>query len=357
MKVTCSSSLLVGMVTVMMMLMTSSSVSAFHVPSNLLLQRHSRHPHNHHAHTLQMSHRLHQRKPFITGNWKLNPSTKGEAIQLAKDICAQVVQANGQVIADVALFVPFPFIESVQKICGDAITVGAEMCTPEEKGAFTGGISPVMLQSIGVKWALAGHSERRTINKETDEYINAQCLKLIEHDMNVILCIGETLAEYNASLVGAVCEMQLKKGLMGVNKSDMQKVCIAYEPVWAIGTGKVATPEIAQEVHANIRAILAKMYDAETADSTRILYGGSVTDESVDGLMAKPDIDGCLVGGASLNAEKFGRIINFVPVVQDVTVEVSSASTEGAKEGKVGKMKRIKNKIKSIFKKEDLVLN
>ena len=168
-----------------------------------------------------------------------------------------------------------------------------------------------MLKSIGVQWVLAGHSERRTIFGESDEYINGQCLKLIEKGMSVMLCIGESLAEFEQNLAGAVCEVQLKKGLAGISKEDMSRVAIAYEPVWAIGTGKVATPEIAQSVHATCRSILADMYDQETADATRILYGGSVTPESIDDLMAQEDIDGCLVGGASLDATKFGRIINF----------------------------------------------
>lgn len=168
-----------------------------------------------------------------------------------------------------------------------------------------------MLDSVGVKWALAGHSERRVIFGESDEYINGQCLKLIEQGMSVMLCIGESESEYNQDLAGAVCAVQLKKGLAGISKEDMSRVAIAYEPVWAIGTGKVATPEIAQSVHATCRSILAEMYDQETADATRILYGGSVTPESVDDLMKQEDIDGALVGGASLDAEKFGRIINF----------------------------------------------
>jgi len=194
------------------------------------------------------------------------------------------------------------------------------MVTPQVQGAFTGGISPIMLKSMGVEWALAGHSERRTINKETDEYINEQCKMLIEQDMNVILCIGETLEEFEKNLVGPVCEVQLKKGLAGISKDDLSKVTIAYEPVWAIGTGKVATPEIAQSVHAKLRVILGEMYGEDVADETRILYGGSVSPESVDGLVAKPDIDGALVGGASLNAEGFGRIINFQPVDAPVPV-------------------------------------
>jgi triosephosphate isomerase len=138
--------------------------------------------------------------------------------------------------------------------------------------------------------------------------------------MNVVLCVGETEAEFEQNLVSAVCEVQLKKGLAGVAPEDMDKVVIAYEPVWAIGTGKVATPEIAQDVHAMCRSILAEMYGKEIADKTRILYGGSVTPESVDGLMAKPDIDGSLVGGASLDAPKFSRIINFVQKPELVAV-------------------------------------
>ena len=182
---------------------------------------------------------------------------------------------------------------------------------PEINGAFTGAVSASMLKSIGVNWALAGHSERRVLFNESDEYINGQCRKLMELGMSVILCIGESEAEYEQNLAGAVCAIQLKKGLAGIPKEDMNRVAIAYEPVWAIGTGKVATPETAQNVHATCRAILAEMYDQETADSVRILYGGSVSPDSVDSLMAKPDIDGTLVGGASLDSKKFARIINF----------------------------------------------
>lgn len=187
----------------------------------------------------------------------------------------------------------------------------AQACFAQEKGAFTGGVSASMLKSIGVQWCLAGHSERRTVFGESDDDINAQCLKLIEKGMSVMLCIGESEAEYEADLADAVCTVQLKKGLRGISKGDMGRVAVAYEPVWAIGTGKVATKETAQKVHASCRKILAEMYDQETADNVRILYGGSVTPESVDELMSQPDIDGCLVGGASLDATKFARIINF----------------------------------------------
>lgn len=181
---------------------------------------------------------LFERKTFITGNWKLNPQTKAEALELATGIANAVTPGSP---CDVALFVPFPFIEPVQKAVGDKLKVGAEMVTPEMAGAFTGGISAPMLESIGVEWALAGHSERRTINKETDEYINAQCVKLIEQGMSVILCIGETLEEFEKDLVGAVCETQLKKGLAGISAEDMSRVAIACELLrrgdgdWAFG--------------------------------------------------------------------------------------------------------------------------
>mmetsp|Transcript_30639 Transcript_30639/g.34936 ORF Transcript_30639/g.34936 Transcript_30639/m.34936 type:complete len:284 (+) Transcript_30639:106-957(+) len=251
---------------------------------------------------------LSARKSFITGNWKLNPTTKQEAVDLASGIAKSVTDSSP---GDVALFVPYTYLESVQNAVDGKLTVGAEFITAEEGGAFTGGVSPLMLKSMGIEWALAGHSERRSINGESNADINKQCLMLIKNGMNVVLCIGETLEEFEKGLVGSVCEIQLKKNLEGISSEQMKQVTIAYEPVWAIGTGKVATPEIAQDVHKVCRSILKDMYDESVADETRILYGGSVSPESVDGLMAKPDIDGTLVGGASLDDSKFGRIINF----------------------------------------------
>lgn len=229
---------------------------------------------------------------------------------LAKDISSKIIDSTPD--CDVALFVPYVFIEAAMEAsAGSRIMVGAEGVCPELKGAFTGAVSTSMLDSVGVKWVLAGHSERRVIFGETDEYINGQCRQLIAGGLNVMLCIGESETEYDQNLAGAVCAVQLKKGLANISKEDMDRVAIAYEPVWAIGTGKVATPEVAQSVHSKIRNILAEMYDQDTADSVRILYGGSVTPDSVDDLMAQSDIDGALVGGASLDATKFGRIINF----------------------------------------------
>jgi len=252
---------------------------------------------------------LYGRKPFISGNWKLNPQTKAEAVELASGIASSITDATPE--TDVALFVPYVFIESAMAAVDGKLMVGAEGACPEGSGALTGAISTTMLKSIGVQWALAGHSERRVIFGETDDYINKQCLKILDDGMAVMLCIGESLAEFEQDLAGSVCAVQLKKGLKGIEKEKLDKVVIAYEPVWAIGTGKVATPEIAQDVHSKCRSILADMYDQEAADSVRILYGGSVTPESVDDLMTQPDIDGALVGGASLDVEKFSRIINF----------------------------------------------
>lgn len=206
---------------------------------------------------------------------------------------------------------PYVFIETAMEATKGKVMVGAEGVCPEINGAFTGAVSTSQLHSVGVQWALAGHSERRVIFGESDEYINGQCIKLIEEGMSVMLCIGESEAEYEQNLAGAVCSVQLKKGLAGITKENLDRVAIAYEPVWAIGTGKVATPEVAQDVHAKCRSIIAEMYDQEAADNLRILYGGSVSPESVDELMAQKDIDGALVGGASLDSEKFGRIINF----------------------------------------------
>mmetsp|Transcript_28667 Transcript_28667/g.34918 ORF Transcript_28667/g.34918 Transcript_28667/m.34918 type:complete len:285 (+) Transcript_28667:46-900(+) len=252
---------------------------------------------------------LFARKPFISGNWKLNPQTKEEAVTLASEIAASIGPDTPE--SDIALFVPYVFIEAAIGATDGKINVGAEGVCPETAGAFTGAISTGMLKSVGVEWALAGHSERRVIFGETNDYINEQCRKLLEMGMSVMLCIGESESEYDQNLADAICATHLKKGLAGISKEEMSRVAIAYEPVWAIGTGKVATPETAQSVHKTCRAIVASMYDQETADNVRILYGGSVTPDSIDELMTQPDIDGVLVGGASLDSAKFGRIINF----------------------------------------------
>ena len=170
-----------------------------------------------------------------------------------------------------------------------------------------------MVKSVGCEYVLCGHSERRALYSDSDVNINAKVKKVLEFGMKPILCIGETQEEYDLGITQEVCAMQVSKDLAGVSKKDMANVVIAYEPVWAIGTGLVCDADAANDVHKFIRTILSKMYDDEVAQATRIQYGGSVTPDSVDGLMAKSDIDGCLVGGASLFADKFARIVNFKP--------------------------------------------
>ena len=192
------------------------------------------------------------------------------------------------------------------------VHLGAQSVFFEDKGAYTGAVAASMVKSMGVTYILTGHSERRTVFKDDDGAINKKTLKVLESGMIPVLCIGETKEEYDAGLCEAVCAIQLAKDLAGVSADDMKKIVIAYEPVWAIGTGLVCPTPVAQDVHKFLRAKLATMYDQATADAVRIQYGGSVTPESVDELMSMPDIDGCLVGGASLVAEKFARICNYV---------------------------------------------
>ncbi|KAL7471211.1 hypothetical protein ACHAXS_011526 [Conticribra weissflogii] len=252
----------------------------------------------------------------------MNPSTEADALNLAngfvallnemEDTCA-VEETDG--CTEVVLFPPFPFISKVKDIVGKSgITVGAQQVYYEDKGAFTGSVAASMVKSVGCEYVLCGHSERRTLFSDSDTNINAKVKKTLEFGMKPILCIGETKEEFDLDITKEVCAMQVSKDLAGVSKEDMANVVIAYEPVWAIGTGLVCEADKANEVHKFIRTILAKMYDDEVAENTRIQYGGSVTPESVDGLMAQSDIDGCLVGGASLFADKFARIVNFQPV-------------------------------------------
>lgn len=252
---------------------------------------------------------LDARKPFIAGNWKMNPTTVDEVSTLGSGIASAFTSSTP---AEVALFVPACFVPAAMEAVGSSgIKIGAEYCYHEEKGAYTGAISADMIKSLGSEWALAGHSERRVLFGESDEDINKQVLNLLGKGMGVILCIGESESDYKKGLVGPVCSTQLKRNLAGVSASDMSNVVIAYEPVWAIGTGLTCPANEAQDVHKTCRDVLADLYGQEVADTVRIQYGGSVSPETVDELMSKPDIDGALVGGASLDAGKFGRIINF----------------------------------------------
>jgi len=248
------------------------------------------------------------RKPFIAGNWKMNPETVEEAVQLAKEIVESAKTSSAQV----ALCVPHTFLYSVkQVVAGSNVELGAQSIYFEKKGAFTGAVSTSMVKSCGAQHVLCGHSERRVIFKNDDSAINKKVRKVLDDGLSPMLCIGELKEEYESKLNKAVCAIQLAKDLHGVSKEEMARVTIAYEPVWAIGTGLTCDPQTAQDVHTFIRGWLKDTYDQSVADTTRILYGGSVTPETVDELMAQPDVDGCLVGGASLSAAKFGPIINF----------------------------------------------
>ncbi|KAG7344988.1 triosephosphate isomerase [Nitzschia inconspicua] len=261
---------------------------------------------------------LASRQPIMAGNWKMNPATEEDALALSsaltkllgEETCA--IDDSDEMCTEVVIFPPHPFISKVRDAVEEAgITVGAQSIFFEDKGAYTGSVAASMVKSIGCEYVLCGHSERRTLFNDDDMAINKKVKKVLEMGMKPILCIGETKEEYDLKVKNEVCAMQLSKDLVGVTKEQMKDVVIAYEPVWAIGTGLVCGAEEANDTHAFLRTVLANLYDDEVAQATRIQYGGSVTPDSVDGLMAMSEIDGCLVGGASLVAESFGRIINY----------------------------------------------
>lgn len=261
---------------------------------------------------------LNARQPIMAGNWKMNPATEEKALELASSLTTLLgeetcsMDGDNEFCTEVVLFPPHPFLRQVKDTVEDiGITTGAQSVFFEDGGAFTGSVAISMIKSVGCEYVLCGHSERRTIFNDNDEAINRKVRKVLEAGLKPILCIGETKEEYDLNIKNEVCAMQLSKDLAGVTKEQMKDVVIAYEPVWAIGTGLVCDAKDANEVHKYLRTILASLYDEEVAQATRIQYGGSVTPDSVDELMSQPEIDGCLVGGASLVAEKFGRIINY----------------------------------------------
>jgi len=248
------------------------------------------------------------RESCMAGNWKMNPESLEDAVALAKEVKAASDSAPGSA----AVFVPYPYLGPVGDVLkGSKVGLGAQDLFIEPKGAFTGAVSAGMLKSSGVTYCLAGHSERRTVFGEDDAMINAKVKVILGAGLKCILCVGEVKEEYDLGLNKEVCALQLAKCLTGVSEADLANVVIAYEPVWAIGTGLTATPEIAEDVHKYIRSWFAKTYSAAAAEAMRIQYGGSVTPETVDELMSQPDIDGALVGGASLDGSKFSRIMNY----------------------------------------------
>jgi triosephosphate isomerase len=246
------------------------------------------------------------RKPFVAGNWKMNLNS-AEALALATGL-AQKSASFGN--TEVGIIPPFVYIAQVKWAIKDApIGLGAQDVYFEKNGAFTGEISTSMLTDIGVKYVLVGHSERRHVIGETDPLLNKKLHAAINAGLTAILCVGEKLEERQANKTFDVCKTQLVEGLKGLDKSKANQIVIAYEPVWAIGTGLNATKEQAQEVHAFIRAELAKIFDQPTADSIRIQYGGSVKASNAAELMSQPDVDGALVGGAALKVDEFLGII------------------------------------------------
>jgi len=245
---------------------------------------------------------------FIAGNWKMH-KTVPEAIELASELKERLADCKEKLM----IAPPFTALYSVAQVLkGSNILLGAQNMGPEESGAHTGEISVIMLKDIGVRVVILGHSERRHTYGESDALINAKVKLALKHDLEAILCVGETLEERERGVLENVIRRQLTEGLRGVDTSMLANVTIAYEPVWAIGTGKTATPEDADAVHAFCRQVIAELYSSDMAKNIVIQYGGSVKPENTATLMAKKNIDGALVGGASLKAESFVPIAKFL---------------------------------------------
>jgi len=246
------------------------------------------------------------RKSLIAGNWKMYKTPK-ESVEFIKGLKESIKTYSDR---DILVCPPFTSLFSVSEILKEAsIKLGAQNVFFEDEGAFTGEISPKMLKEIGVEYVICGHSERRNIFGETDEIINKKVKKTVSTGMTAILCVGEKLKEREQGETFNVIKRQVERCLEGIKETE--GIVIAYEPVWAIGTGKNATPEQAEEVHSFIRGIIEKHYGKNSAEDIIILYGGSVKPENIDSLMAQKDIDGALVGGASLKLDSFLRIVNY----------------------------------------------
>ena len=246
------------------------------------------------------------RKKIVAGNWKMNktPSEAVELVNMLKPLCA-----NEDV--DVVFCVPaIDIIPAMEAAKGSNIAIGAENMYYEESGAYTGEISPAMLVDAGVKYVVLGHSERREYFAETNETVNKKMLKAFEHGITPIICCGETLEQREQGIAVDFIRQQIKIAFLNVTADQAKEAVIAYEPIWAIGTGKTATSDQAEEICAAIRECIAEVYDDATATAIRIQYGGSMNAGNAAELLAKPDIDGGLVGGASLKAE-FGKIVNY----------------------------------------------
>jgi triosephosphate isomerase len=247
------------------------------------------------------------RQYYIAGNWKMH-KTRAEAAELAKALVSDLKDGKHKYLVAPS----FTALEAVGAVVkGTNIRLGAQNCAAEEQGAHTGEVSVLQLKDLGVETVILGHSERRHTYKEDDALINKKVKLALKHGFEGILCIGELLEEREAGKVEAVCETQTVKGLEGVSEAELANVVIADEPVWAIGTGKTASPEDAEEVHAFVRKVIAGLYGADAAEKIIIQYGGSVKPDNAAQLMAKENIDGALVGGAALKTDTFVPIAKF----------------------------------------------
>lgn len=246
-----------------------------------------------------------EKLPIIAGNWKMH-KTAEDAVHFIKELSPKITDCK----VFVYLAVPFTAISKTSKASENTkVIIGAQNMNDAEKGAFTGEIAAIMLKEAGAEFVLLGHSERRGIFLETDDFINKKILRAIKDDLQPVLCVGETKEERENDKTDDVLKRQIEKGLKKISSEDAEKIIIAYEPVWAIGTGKVATPEIAQKAHEFIRECLKKLFGKKISDKMYILYGGSVKPENIQSLIKKKDIDGALVGGASLEVDTFLQII------------------------------------------------
>ncbi|MCW5767813.1 MAG: triose-phosphate isomerase [Phycisphaeraceae bacterium] len=245
------------------------------------------------------------RQPIVGGNWKMN-TNRASGTELACAVASSSASARAQVV----VFPPFPYLLTIaDTLKGSRVMLGAQDVSDRADGAFTGEVSCAMLKDCGVSWALTGHSERRHVIGETDALVNAKTKAALAAGLSVILCIGEKLDQREAGKTDLVNETQLRAGLAGVEPASLSNVVIAYEPVWAIGTGKTASPADAQAAHAHIRKVLCSMYGVDHAEAMRIQYGGSVTASNARELFSQPDIDGGLIGGASLKPADFAQIV------------------------------------------------
>ena len=252
------------------------------------------------------------RKPLISGNWKMHHN-HFEAIQMVQKL-SYLLSGNDYNAVDVSIHPPFTDIRSVQTVLESddiPIALGAQHCHAEEKGAFTGEVSTGMLAKLNVSLVIVGHSERRELFAETDDEVSRKVKAVVAAGMTPIVCCGETLDEREVGRASAKVERQVLEGLAGLTADEVAGLVIAYEPIWAIGTGRTATPEDAQEMCCAIRAVVRARWGGDAADGVRIQYGGSVKGANAPDLMRQPDIDGALVGGASLDADEFARIIAY----------------------------------------------